>query len=98
MSRNLISMKTPLLAGAAALATLCALPAAAQPSRQPALDDQLAYAAREPAKTGTFQLIPLRELVQVRGQEGAMATLQRHRRDRFRGLGGDRQRPQGTRR
>jgi cyclase len=76
MSRNLISMKTPLLAGAAALATLCALPAAAQPSRQPALDDQLAYAAREPAKTGTFQLIPLRELVQVRGQEGAMATLQ----------------------
>ncbi|HTK35324.1 MAG TPA: hypothetical protein VL358_08585 [Caulobacteraceae bacterium] len=70
-------MKSSLLGGVAALAALTTLAgsAAAQPSRQPALDDQLAYAARAP-KAGTFQLIPLREIMEVRGQEGPIATLQ----------------------
>ncbi|HTI66902.1 MAG TPA: hypothetical protein VL460_05065 [Caulobacteraceae bacterium] len=65
-------MKSSLLAAVAALAL--AGTAAAQPSRQPALEDQLAYAAQAP-KAGTFQLIPLRVLQEVRGQEG-MITIQ----------------------
>ena len=70
-------MKPNLLAGAAGLAAIMMLaqPAAAQPSRQPALDDQLAYAAEHPTKTGNFQLIPLRPLQEVHGQEG-MVTIQ----------------------
>lgn len=68
-------MKPTLLAGAsglAAIAMLAAQPAAAQPSYQPALQDQLAYAAEHPTKTGDFQLIPLRPLQEVHGQEGVV--------------------------
>jgi glyoxylase-like metal-dependent hydrolase (beta-lactamase superfamily II) len=65
-----------LLASAALTGAVLALaaPAAAQPSRQPALEDQLRWAAQNPDKTGNFQVIPLRPLVEVRGQEGYVTT------------------------
>lgn len=66
-----------LLAGAGLAAVLLALavqPAQAQSSRQPALQDQLDYVARNPQPAGKFTVIPLRPLVQVRGQEGVVTT------------------------
>jgi glyoxylase-like metal-dependent hydrolase (beta-lactamase superfamily II) len=74
MSGNHDSNRRWLHAGAAAaLLAIAAGPAAAQPSRQPSLDVQLSYATRA-VPTGTFQLVPLRELVQVRGQEGVVTV------------------------
>jgi glyoxylase-like metal-dependent hydrolase (beta-lactamase superfamily II) len=68
-------MKTSLLAGVAALGALVVLagPVAAQPARQPALDEQLAYATDNP-QSGPFTVVPLRTLVQVWGQEGMVTT------------------------
>jgi glyoxylase-like metal-dependent hydrolase (beta-lactamase superfamily II) len=72
------------LAGAAAVcATLGAGAAMAQPSYEPALSDQLTFAQTQPngGKIGDFQVIPLRSLIQVRGQpellgESGLVTVQ----------------------
>lgn len=76
MSRSSTKMKTSLFAGAVACGALLLVAgsAAAQPSRQPSLDQQLAF-ARETVQSGPFTVIPLRLLNQVWGQEG-MVTIQ----------------------
>jgi glyoxylase-like metal-dependent hydrolase (beta-lactamase superfamily II) len=67
-------MRLSLLACAGSLAAgALAAPAWAQPARQPVLTEQLAYAADNP-QTGAFQVIPLRVLNEVHGQEGVVTT------------------------
>jgi glyoxylase-like metal-dependent hydrolase (beta-lactamase superfamily II) len=72
-NRNRCSLLAGLGASVAVLA-FAATPAAAQSSRQPALQDQLDYVAQHGEQTGKFTIVPLRPLVQVRGQEGVVTT------------------------
>ena len=75
MSRT---VKSRTLAVSALLTTAllaAAAPVYAQSSHQPALDTQLEYFNLHPKADGMFNLVPLRPLTEVRGQQG-LVTLQ----------------------